>query len=300
MPGMTMPGRGKRGPEAGYVLLVLLLFMSLMVIAALAVAPSIAVAIQRDREEELIHRGVQYTRSIRKFTRKFGHYPANLEELQSSNGQRFLRRKYTDPITGKDFKLLHFADVQLSNGPGVASFTQGLQAPTGSADSAVATAIGGTGAEGAQPPPDPSDPGAAPGSDGANTGARAAQESPLGQGAPSPAGLGSANGPGGAQSGGPSPLSGGSGVSQFGAGAILGVASTSKHKSFHEFDRKNRYSDWKFYYDPGFDRGFPITGPTVRPTLSGGPAESVPGVVGTQQQPGVQQPAPGATATEPQ
>ena len=278
-----MPAGRKRGPEAGYVLLVLLLFMSLMVIAALAVAPSIAVGIQRDREEELIHRGVQYTRAIRKFTRKFGHYPANLDELQSSNGQRFLRRKYTDPITGKDFKLLHFSDVQLSNGPGVASFTQGLQAPTGSADPAVATAIGGASGAGTQAPPDPPDPGAAPAPDVAKASAGAVQESPLGQGAPSPAGLGNANAPGGEQAGTATPLSGGSGVSQFGAGAILGVASTSKHKSFHEFDHKNRYSDWKFYYDPGFDRGFPINGPTVRPTLSSsGTAQSVP-ADGTQQ-----------------
>lgn len=245
--------RGKN-TQAGYVLLVLLLFLSLLVIAAAAVAPSIGVAIQRDREEELIHRGVQYTRAIRKFTRKFGHYPASLDELQNSNGQRFLRRKYKDPITGKDFKLLHFADVQLSNGPGVAAFTLASQPP------------------GTQPP----DPDGAPSATGSNPvaapppGIDAAdpETAPLSSTSVSAA-PNAVSSPGAALGGGPSPRAGsGTPASQFGGGAILGVASTSKHKGFHEFNHKSEYADWKFYFDPGFDRGFPITGPTVRPVLT--------------------------------
>jgi len=262
MPPVFIHRRRLGEPQAGYVLLVLLLFLSLMVIAAAAVAPAIGVAIQRDREEELIHRGVQYTRAIRTFTRKFGHYPANLDELQSSNGQRFLRRKYKDPITGKDFKLLHFADVQLSNGPGVAAFSlasqpAGTQAPDPDVAGAPAT-----------PKPDPAT--VAQVVDGtadadAAAGAAHGQPGPQPGQSASPLQAGTAGSSGATRPGQPA---------QLGGGAILGVVSTSKTKGFHEFDHKSQYNDWKFYFDPGFDRGFPITGPTVRPVIaSSGPVE---------------------------
>ena len=45
-------------------------------------------------------------------------------------------------------------------------------------------------------------------------------------------------------------------------GVIIGVASVSKKKSIREFDHKNHYDQWLFFYDPTYDRGFPIKGPT--------------------------------------
>ena len=289
----TIRRRGAGTTEAGYVLLVMLLFLSLMVIAAAAVAPAIGVAIQRDREEELIHRGVQYTRAIRKFTRKFGHYPASLDELQNSNGQRFLRRKYKDPITGKDFKLLHFADVQLSNGPGVAAFMLASQPPGTQAPNPDDTP---SGASNMGPSASPQ---AGAGTDGSDPGsaglASSSASNPLGQsgqGGPAPAQFGNVRSAGGAQNG-SSQFGFGTPASQFVGGAILGVASTSKHKGFHEFDHKSQYNDWKFYFDPGFDRGFPITGPTVRPVLSStGPVVDQTAAAGVTPPPGPEAPDP--------
>src|SRR5205823_4084387 len=63
---------------------------------------------------EMIHRGVQYSRAIRNYYRKFGRYPTKLEDLESANNFRFLRKRYKDPITGGDFKLLHFGEVKLA------------------------------------------------------------------------------------------------------------------------------------------------------------------------------------------
>lgn len=100
-----------RGGERGYVLLALLLGASLLVIAAAAMAPTIAMQIKRDREEELIHRGMQYRRAIHQFAKRTGHFPMRLEELDNTNGTRFLRKRYKDPISGKDFRLLHMADI---------------------------------------------------------------------------------------------------------------------------------------------------------------------------------------------
>lgn len=97
-------------------MLVLLLIVALLAIGAAAVAPSIAFQIKRDREEEMIHRGVQYSRAIRHFVKKFGRYPTRLEELDSTNNLRFLRKRYKDPVTGQDFKLLHVGEVQMFPG----------------------------------------------------------------------------------------------------------------------------------------------------------------------------------------
>jgi len=68
----------------------------------------------RDREEELVHRGVEYERAVRKYYRKFGAYPPSLEMLESGNHMRFLRKRYKDPINGQDFKTLSYADVMTS------------------------------------------------------------------------------------------------------------------------------------------------------------------------------------------
>src|SRR5580692_11128547 len=106
--------RGRNSAECGYVLLTLLLMVAMMIIAAGAVVQTIAFEIKRDREEEMVHRGVQYARAIRSYYKKFGRYPTKLEDLESTSNLRFLRKRYKDPLTGKDFKLLHFGEVQLS------------------------------------------------------------------------------------------------------------------------------------------------------------------------------------------
>jgi type II secretory pathway pseudopilin PulG len=108
-----------RRSERGYILLMLMLFVALLAIAAGALAPSIAFRVKRDREEEMIHRGVQYSRALRRFVKKTGRYPSRIEELENTNNIRFLRRRYKDPITGKDFKLLHVGEVQLASSPGI-------------------------------------------------------------------------------------------------------------------------------------------------------------------------------------
>ena len=109
-----------RRPDRGYILITLILFVALIAIAAVVMAPVIAFQVKRDREEELIHRGVQYSRAMKHFVKKFGRYPTRIEELENTNQVRFLRRRYKDPITGKDFKILRMGDVQMAFGAGIA------------------------------------------------------------------------------------------------------------------------------------------------------------------------------------
>ena len=106
--------------ERGYILITLILFVALIVVAAMVLVPTVAFQVKRDREEELIHRGVQYSRAMKHFVKKFGRYPTRIEELENTNQIRFLRRRYKDPITGKDFKILHMGDVQMALGGGIA------------------------------------------------------------------------------------------------------------------------------------------------------------------------------------
>src|ERR1700722_17105736 len=89
-------------PEQGYVMLIAIFFIALLVISLAVAAPKIARSIQRDRDLETFHRGVQYRRAVQLYYRKFHAYPPNVEALVNTNDIRFLRKKYKDPITGQD------------------------------------------------------------------------------------------------------------------------------------------------------------------------------------------------------
>ncbi|MGH9785421.1 MAG: hypothetical protein ACRD88_14680 [Terriglobia bacterium] len=90
-----------RNPERGYILLVLAMFFALIAVGLMRVLPSALVETQREREEELIFRGQEYRRAIQAYVRKFGRYPTSLDELDDTNGVRFLRRRYLDPMKKK-------------------------------------------------------------------------------------------------------------------------------------------------------------------------------------------------------
>src|SRR6202451_4620714 len=121
------PSRQSSSPprpnQRGYVLITLILFVALLAIALTALAPLMTQQIKRDREEELIHRGTQYSRAIKHYMKKFNTYPTTIEALETSNNVHYLRKRYKDPITGKDFKLLHQGEVQMSTGAGLSGAT---------------------------------------------------------------------------------------------------------------------------------------------------------------------------------
>ncbi len=121
----------RRQRDGGYLLLAILLMMALMIIAATIEAPRMVQQMKRDREEEMIHRGTEYARAIKKFYKKFGNYPTSLEQLDNTNQIRFLRKRYKDPLA-KDGKwtLLHYGDIQMllnPNAPGTPAAALGSQ-----------------------------------------------------------------------------------------------------------------------------------------------------------------------------
>src|SRR5215831_3712763 len=111
--GNFMPVRTKQRRDRGSMLLGVMFMMAMMVLTLLAVAPSFVQQAKRDREEEMIHRGTEYARAIRRYYKKFGRYPANVEQLENTNNIRFLRKRFKDPLTKDgEWKLVKYGDVQ--------------------------------------------------------------------------------------------------------------------------------------------------------------------------------------------
>jgi type II secretory pathway pseudopilin PulG len=93
---------------------------------------------QREKEEELIFRGQQYARAIGLFQRKFANTaPPTIDLLVE---QRFLRKKYKDPITNDDFQPLYANQSPQAVGTPSGSTRPGEAATT---DRAVAPAVQG-------------------------------------------------------------------------------------------------------------------------------------------------------------
>jgi type II secretory pathway pseudopilin PulG len=266
---------GWRRGERGYIMMTLLLMVAIMMIFTAAILPTIKYQIEHDREEEMIHRGVQYTRAVRAYYRKFGAYPMKLEDLENTNQMRFLRKRYKDPTTGKDFKLLHYSDVALSGG---------MVGSTIAGATPVSAMAGQNGAGG-------------PSSFGTSSfGQSSFGQSPTGQSSFGQSSFGQSsfgqssstfgNTPGGIPTNGSTSATGqtqsaettasstqvtnapGStgnddsqdSLKQVGAGPIVGVASTSKKTGYREFNHKKKYNEWQFIYDPANDTGFlPMT-----------------------------------------
>jgi len=262
--------------QSGYMLLSIMIMATIGAIWAAAILPRVAQEIRREREEELIHRGTDYARAVKRFYKKNGRYPARMEELESSNNIRYLRKRWRDPVTGSDqWRIIHFGEAKVfprvfgnqPTGTPAGSPSSGTP-PTGTAP-ATGTPLP-TSTNGPTPPaPAPGD--AASGTPGATTGSQGTSTPATGSSAPASSSSGSNN-----QTG-----------PTFGGAPIIGVASSSQRESLKELNGKNHYNEWEFFYDPRFD-------PSVR--------QGVPGVQPTpQQQPGqLQQNPPTATPTMPQ
>lgn len=255
--------------EDGYVLLTMLLVVAMLAITAAVALPAISFQIRRDREQEMVHRGVQYSRAIRAYYKKFGRYPTRLEDLDNTNNLRFLRKHYKDPVSGQDFRLLHYGEqgVTLAGGiaggsiPGANSIGTpgGLNGPGGSPPSAFGS--------------QPSAFGGNANSFGTNSNAASGQNPSVGNST-------TATGPSQTSSPTDSQDSSSTRISSAGSsdqgsdkqlvtgGPIVGVASTSKKTTIREFNKKKKYNEWQFVYDPTTDRGGLITTPN-QPSLQG-------------------------------
>ena len=83
--------------------------VTVLLISLTAVLPSVYTEGQREREEELIFRGNEYARAVALYHARFNRYPMKIEDLvNATNGIRFLRRAYPDPMTkGGKWRYIH-------------------------------------------------------------------------------------------------------------------------------------------------------------------------------------------------
>jgi hypothetical protein len=94
--------------DSGFALLFVFLLAAAIAISLYMEMPRMVFESQRELEATLIDRGEQYRRAIQLYYRKTGTYPPSLDALENTNGMRFLRRRYPDPMTGKDdWRLVH-------------------------------------------------------------------------------------------------------------------------------------------------------------------------------------------------
>ncbi len=260
-------GRAIPRDEQGYILLAAIFFLAIFVISLAVAAPRVAKSIQRDRELETFRRGMQYRRAIQLYYRSFNAYPPNVDALVNTNEIRFLRKKYIDPMTGKDdWKPVLYGENKTPTAMGF--FGQPL--------SGSATTIAGVGPSGG------SGLGGSNGSTGTSTlggststfgGTSIFSSTDTGSGSTStPGASGSGVGPtsgtgatsgstgtGGTTSSGTSSSGGtGSGTGTgtgltgqtFGGAGIIGFSPASPKQSVLVYKKKNHYNEWEFTYDP--------------------------------------------------
>jgi type II secretory pathway pseudopilin PulG len=102
----------RRAPEErgrGYNLVALMVLVAVINIGLAAALPSISQAMRREREAELVFRGLQYAEAIRVFQQRTGRYPVSLRELLHNN-PRCIRQLWLDPFNDKGNWGLVLAD----------------------------------------------------------------------------------------------------------------------------------------------------------------------------------------------
>jgi len=265
-------------------MLIAIFLMALLVISLAIAAPQVAKSIQRERDLETYHRGLQYRRAVQLYYRKFKAYPPNTDALVQTNDVRFLRNKYVDPITNKvDWKPVLFgqnkapvalgffgqplaggatsiAGIGPSGGSGLGG-SGGTVLPNG-----IGSIFGSTPSAGSTSSPTDNSGGGGSGSPSSTPGSTSSPSS----GTTSSGGTGSSTG---------SDQSG----QTFGGGGIIGFSPASPKKSILIYKKKNHYNEWEFTYDPISDMK----------TMSGGNAGGN-GLPGANGQPGGSTSTPGS------
>ena len=245
------PTRRRKPSEAGYMLISVIILLAIFIIAMAIAAPKVAESIQRDRDVETMHRGKQYIRAIQLYYRKFHAYPPNLDALVKTNEIRFLRKKYLDPVTGKDdWKPITYC--QNKTPMAIGFFGQPLGG-TGCGALAGIGPSGGNGTQGANLLSTSSTGGGLTPVSGAGTGLFSNTAGGTGSTAGVGSGVGSSDSSSATDANGTpinntgSPLGNGP---TFGGGGIIGVEPPMLKQSILIYKKKNHYNEWEFLYSP--------------------------------------------------
>jgi hypothetical protein len=220
-------------PEAGFMLVFVVVLAALMLIALAVAAPIVAKDLRRDKEVESAHRAQQYVRAIRLYYRKNKTYPVSMDALENTNNVRYLRKRYVDPLTGKDdWRIIHVGENKTTvkgffGQPLGGLNTTGLGSATG-----MMSNIGGSSTGGTTTPTSTVTGGSAlsAGFLGATTGGNSTA--------------------GTSTSGTSTSSSDSSSIGSGGVGQIMGVGTSRKGDSILNPNQQTTYDTWEFIYDP--------------------------------------------------
>ena len=237
---------GRRG-ERGYALLLIVFLATLLLLSTMVVTPNILTEGRREKEKEMIWRGKQYTRGIKLYYRKMGHFPTSFDDLTKPKigSLRFMRQAYKDPMNKEDgsWRLIYVgAAGQLI---GSLKPRPNLQLPQAGGTGTPANAVSGSSAAGQS------------GASGQPLGQPNAGGQP-GQGGTQPAGSTSGTNPP-ATTGNPvsadqgdAPIPTGDTPTIMG-GNIIGVGGKINKSSIIVYDKSKNYRLFEFIWDPSKD-----------------------------------------------
>jgi len=247
--------QNSRNSEAGFMLVYVVLIAALMLIALAIAAPIMAKQLQRDKEVETEHRANEYVRAIRLYYRKFKTYPPSIDALENTNNVRYLRKRYIDPLTGKDdWRIIHVGENKTTvkgffGQPLGGLNTSGTGSSLGSATGMMSN-IGGSSTSGSTTSPTTTVSGGSPlsaGFAGATIGGSTTGTSTTGTSSSS-SGFGS------------------SGFGSGGVGQVMGVGVPKNGTSIVNPNEQTTYETWEFIYDPKIEMMY------QQANLFGGPA----------------------------
>ena len=106
----------RRKQESGFALLLVFALAAVLAISLYIQLPRAAFEAQRNKEEMLIERGEQYKRAVQLYYSKNKKFPQSMDELEKTGEIRYLRKRYTDPMTGKDeWRVIHTNGLVLTD-----------------------------------------------------------------------------------------------------------------------------------------------------------------------------------------
>lgn len=254
-------------PESGFMLVFAILMIALVLIALAVAAPIMAKDLQRDKELESEHRAEQYVRAIRLYYLRNKTYPPSIDALESTNNVRYLRKRYIDPLTGKDdWRIIHVGENKTTVKGFFGQPLGGLNTTgAGSLGSASSMASGGIG------------------STAGSTSSTVSGGSPLSAGFSGATIGGSTTGSSTTGTSSSTTSSSSSG----GGGQIMGVGTSKTGESILNPNGQTTYETWEFIYDPKIELLY------KQANILGGPAS-----VGSQSPSSMTTANPGQTNTQ--
>lgn len=233
----------RKRQQGGYALLLVVFLTALVLISTMSVGLRVLTEGRRQKEEEMIWRGKQYTRGIKLYYRKFGRFPTSMDNLtKPQNGNiRFMRQAYTDPMNKEDgsWRLIYVGPAGQLIGslkpPTSLQMPPAGGQPAASATPSSSFGAGATSATGGPSQGTPSGSAGAAGTAAAGTGAS-------GTSASGATGTDSQNVPTGD-------------TPKIVGGNIIGVGSKINQSSVMVYEKASNYRLFEFIWDPSKDLG---------------------------------------------